>query len=169
MILRYYADSDVREWHDHTLRLFRTRCMIRTASLSRLTGSTSSTGRSRTSQAKYDPQRLRKVYERDLKRNRALNQTIDQTPSEAFKRYRKLDIAGNVAVVDDEGRSNGPQHCRGTLTAIGQGLRRRLRWTFWRISPPVQAIVSALSASLCWMATKPSVRTVAANFHSIRY
>jgi len=24
MILRYYADSDVREWHDHTLRLFRT-------------------------------------------------------------------------------------------------------------------------------------------------
>jgi len=25
--------------------------------------------------------------------------------------------------------SNGPQHCRATLTAIGQGLRHRLRWT----------------------------------------
>jgi hypothetical protein len=43
------------------------------------------------------------VYERDLKRNPDLNQSIGQTPSEAFKRYGKLDIAGNVAVVDDEG------------------------------------------------------------------
>lgn len=24
MILRYYADADVREWHDHALRLLRT-------------------------------------------------------------------------------------------------------------------------------------------------
>jgi len=147
MILRYYADSDVREWHDHTLRLFRTLydthgIAVEIDRIDEQHGTIADfPGEIRSSTPE-------EVYERDLKRNRALNQTIDQTPSEAFKRYGKLDIAGNVAVVDDEGTVNGPQHCRGTLTAIGQGLRRRLRWTFWRISPPVQAIVSALSASL---------------------
>jgi len=56
MILRYYADSDVREWHDHTLRLFRTLYDTHGIAVGS-TGSTSSTGRSRTSQAKYDTRR----------------------------------------------------------------------------------------------------------------
>jgi len=106
MILRYYADSDVREWHDHTLRLFRTLydthgIAVEIDRIDEQHGPiTDFPGEIRYSTPE-------EVYERDLKRNRALNQTIDQTPSEAFKRYRKLDIAGNVAVVDDEELSMG--------------------------------------------------------------
>jgi hypothetical protein len=102
MILRYYADADIREWHDHTLRLLRTlhdkqgiaveidRIDERHGPITDFPGEVRS----------LTPE---DVYERDLKRNRDLNQTIDRTPSEAFKRYGKFAIAGNVAVVDNEG------------------------------------------------------------------
>lgn len=57
------------------------------------------------------------VYERDLKRNRDLNAVIEQTPSEAFKHYGTLSIAGNVAVVDAEGTVQWPS----TLPAYADG------------------------------------------------
>ena len=49
----------------------------------------------------------------NLKCNRDLTQSLDQTPSEAFARSGTLDIAGNVAVVDDEGIIVEPSslHC----------------------------------------------------------
>ncbi|PHQ46943.1 zinc ribbon domain-containing protein [Halorubrum sp. C3] len=102
MILRYYADAEIREWHDHTLRLFRTLydthgIAVEIDRIDEQHGTIADFPGEIRSSTPED------VYERDLKRNRALNQTIDQTPSEAFKRYGKLDIAGNVAVVDDEG------------------------------------------------------------------
>ncbi|ELY55799.1 hypothetical protein [Natronococcus jeotgali] len=102
MILRYYADADVREWHDHTLRLLGTLHDVHgiAVEIDRIDEQhgplTEFPGEVRS----LTPA---EVYERDLKRNQNLNQTIDQTPSEAFKRYGKLDVAGNIAVVDDEG------------------------------------------------------------------
>ena len=42
-------------------------------------------------------------YERDLKRNQTLNKLIEETPSEAYKRYGTLETAGNVAVVSAGG------------------------------------------------------------------
>jgi len=168
MILRYYADSDVREWHDHTLRLFRTLydthgIAVEIDRIDEQHGPiTDFPGEIRYSTPE-------EVYERDLKRNRALNQTIDQTPSEAFKRYRKLDIAGNVAVVDDEGTVQWASTLPGYADGYRPGAASQTAMDFLRILPPIQATVSALSVSLCWMATKPSVRTVATNFHSVRY
>ncbi|NKE36534.1 zinc ribbon domain-containing protein [Natronococcus sp. JC468] len=102
MILRYYADADVREWHDHTLRLLGTLHDVHgiAVEIDRIDEQhgplTEFPGEVRS----LTPE---EVYERDLKRNQNLNQTIDQTPSEAFKHYGKLDVAGNIAVVDDEG------------------------------------------------------------------
>lgn len=102
MKIRYYADADVRGWHDHALRLLRTihddhaitveidRVEERYGPITDFPGDVRQT----------TPE---DVYERDLKNNRALIDTIDQRPSEAYKRSGKLTIAGNVAVVDDEG------------------------------------------------------------------
>lgn len=101
MKLRYYADADIREWHDHTLRLLGTLHDDHgiTIEINRIDEQhgpiTGFPGEVRYSTPEA-------VYERDLKRNRALNQSIEPTPSEGFKRYGKLDIAGNVAVVDEE-------------------------------------------------------------------
>lgn len=102
MNARYYADADVREWHEHTLRLLRTLHDEHgiTVEIDRIDEQhrpiTDFPG-----EVRYPSPE--EVYERDLKRNQDLNQTIDPTPSEAFKRYGTLDIAGNIAVVDDEG------------------------------------------------------------------
>lgn len=102
MTVRYYADPDVRSWHDHALRLLRTlhdehaitveitRVEKRYGPVTDFLGDIRQTS----------PQ---DVYERDLKNNRDLIETIDQRPSTAYKRSGALDIAGNVAVVDDEG------------------------------------------------------------------
>lgn len=102
MNVRYYADADIWEWHEHTLRLLRTLHDEHgiTVEIDRIDEQhgpiTDFPG-----EVRYPSPEA--VYERDLKRNRDLNQTIDPTPSEAFKRYGTLDIAGNIAVVDDEG------------------------------------------------------------------
>jgi hypothetical protein len=102
MNLRYYADADIQELHDHILRLLRTLhdehdIIIEIDRIDQQHGPiTDFPG-----EVRYPSPE--DVYERDLKRNRDLNQTIDPTPSEAFKRYGTLDIAGNIAVVDDEG------------------------------------------------------------------
>lgn len=102
MILRYYADAEVREWHDHTLRLLRTLhdehdIAVEINRIDEQHGPITDVP----GEVQYPTPE--EVYERDLKRNRDLNQVIDQTPSEAFKHYGTLDIAGNVAVLDDEG------------------------------------------------------------------
>ena len=90
MVLRDYANTEVRAWHDYTLRLLGTlhdeygiaveidRIDEQHGAITDFPGEV----RSLTTE---------EVYERDLKRNRALNQSIDQTPSEAFKHYGKLD------------------------------------------------------------------------------
>ena len=102
MKLRYYADADHRGWHDHTLRLLRELHDDHDilVEIDRIDEQhepiTDFPGKVRASTPE-------EVYERDLKRNSDLNQSIEPTPSEGFKRYGKLDIAGNVAVVDDEG------------------------------------------------------------------
>lgn len=102
MKVRYYADAELREWHEHAIRLLR---RIRdehgiSVEIDRIdeqhTPITNFPGRIR----RLTPE---EVYERDLKRNRDLNEVIEQTPSDAFKRYGKLEIAGNVAIVDGEG------------------------------------------------------------------
>jgi len=101
MRVRYYADADHRGWHDHTLRLLRELYDDHgiTVEIDRIDEQhgpiTDFPGEVRASTPE-------EVYERDLKRNSDLNQSIEPTPSEGFKRYGKLDIAGNVAVVDDE-------------------------------------------------------------------
>lgn len=102
MILRYYADADNREWHDHALRLLRRLhdehdIVVEIDRIDEQHGPITDFPGEVRSLTPED------VYERDLKRNPDLNQRIDRTPSEAFKRYGKFDIAGNVAVVDDDG------------------------------------------------------------------
>lgn len=120
MNVRYYADADVREWHEHTLRLLRTlhddhgiaveivRIDDRHGSITNFPGEV----RSSTPET---------VYERDLKRNRDLNQSIDQTASEAFTRYGKLVIAGNIAVIDDGGTVQWASTLPGCADGYGLG------------------------------------------------
>lgn len=116
MRVRYYADADVREWHDHTLHLLKTLYDEHdlVVAIDRIDDQhgpiTDFPGEVRSSTPEA-------VYERDLKRNRILNQNIKSTPSEGFKRYGKLDIAGNIAIVDDE----GTVHWASTLPGYADG------------------------------------------------
>lgn len=102
MKVRYYADADIREWHEHAIRLLRQlhdehRIAVEIDRIDEQHGPiTDFPG-----EIRYPTPE--EIYERDLKRNRDLNRSIDPTPSDGFKRYGKLHIAGNVAVVDDEG------------------------------------------------------------------
>lgn len=102
MKVRYYAAPDVESWHTHTLRLLQTihdkhdiaveidRVEERYSPVTEFPGDVRQTS-------------AQEVYERDLKNNRDLIDTINQRPSKAYKRSGTLDIAGNVAIVDDEG------------------------------------------------------------------
>ncbi|MDL0126656.1 zinc ribbon domain-containing protein [Halobacterium salinarum] len=102
MKVRYYADAEVQSWHEHTIRLLRTihdehglsveidRIDERYNSITDFPG-------------KIRHPIPEEVYERDLKRNRDLSERIDQRPSDAYKRYGNFDIAGNIALTDDEG------------------------------------------------------------------
>jgi hypothetical protein len=102
MEIRYYADADIREWHEQVLRLLRALhddhgIVVEIDRIDDQHGPiTEFPGEVRSSMPE-------EVYERDLKRNRALNQSIEPTPTERFKQYGKLNIAGNVALVDDGG------------------------------------------------------------------
>lgn len=118
MIIRYYADAHVRKWHEQALRLLQRlhdehgitveidRIDCQHGQITGVPGDVRST----------TPE---DVYERDLKRNRDLARRIDQPPSEAFNRSGTLDIAGNVAVVDDEGLV----HWASTLPGYADGYR----------------------------------------------
>jgi len=100
--VRYYADAAIREWHEHAVRSLRRlhdehgipveidRIDDQHGSIPDFLGD-----------VRYSTPET--VYERDLKHNRALTAVIEQPPSKAYKRDGELDIAGNVAVVDDGG------------------------------------------------------------------
>lgn len=120
MMVRYYGDADVRGWHDHTLQLLRTLhdahdIVVEIDRINDQHGPIADfPGDVRASTPG-------EVYERDLKRNRALNQSIEPTPSEGFKRYGKLDIAGNIAVADDEGTVHWASTLPGYADGYGPG------------------------------------------------
>ncbi|MXV60971.1 zinc ribbon domain-containing protein [Natronorubrum sp. JWXQ-INN-674] len=102
MKVRYYADAEVQSWHEHTIRLLRTIHDERGLSVEidrideRYSSITDFPGKIR-----YPTPEA--VYERDLKRNRDLTERIDHRPSDAYKPYGNFDIAGNIALVDEEG------------------------------------------------------------------
>lgn len=102
MKLRYYADSEVREWHEHALRCLTTLHDEHdiTVEVERIDEQHGPLPGFLGEVRQSDPEA---VYERDLKRNRTLNERIEQRPSEAYKRYGNFEIAGNVAVVADDG------------------------------------------------------------------
>ncbi|AXR79925.1 Zn-ribbon domain containing protein (plasmid) [Natrarchaeobaculum sulfurireducens] len=127
--MRYYADADIREMHNHAIRLL--------ADLHDEHGIAVEIDRI---DEHHDPitdfpgevRRLtpEEVYERDLKRNRALNAVIEQAPSEAFKRYGKLDIAGNVAIVDEEGSVQWASTLPGYADGYGPGFESQTAMDF---------------------------------------
>ena len=129
MNVRYYADADVQEWHEHTLQLLRTLhdehgIIVEIDRIDEQHGAiTDFPG-----EVRYPSPEG--VYECDLKRNRDLNQTIDPTPSEAFKRYGTLDIAGNIAVVDDEGTVQWASMLPGYADGYGPGAESQTAMDF---------------------------------------
>jgi hypothetical protein len=142
MKLRYYADADIREWHEHAVRVLRRvqdehsisveidRINEQHGSISDFPGEV----RHPTAEA---------VYERDLKHNRALNSVIEQTPSEAYKRYGDLDIAGNIAVVDDGGIVQWASTLPGYADGYRPGAESRTAMDF------LEDIVSSPSNRVC--------------------
>ena len=142
MRLRYYADSDIREHHEHVLRLLRTLHDNHgiVGEIDRIDEQhgpiTEFPGEVRTSTPED-------VYERDLKRNRALNQSIEPTPSDGFKRYGKLDIAGNVALVDDAGTVQWASTLPGYADGYGPGVEDQTAMDF------LEEIATAPSNRFC--------------------
>jgi hypothetical protein len=129
MKLRYYADPDIREWRDHAVRLLRTvhedhGIPVEIEQIDEQHGEiVDFPGEVRVSTPE-------EVYERDLKRNSALNETIEPTPSEGFKHYGKLDIAGNIAVVDDEGTVQWASTLPGYARGYGPGAESQTAMDF---------------------------------------
>jgi hypothetical protein len=100
--IRYYGDAELREWHDRAIHLL-TRIQedhevpVEIARVNNRYGLDDDfPGEVRS----HDPEA---IYERDLKRNSALNRAIGPTPSEAFRPSGRFTIAGNIAVVGDGG------------------------------------------------------------------
>lgn len=142
MIIRYYADADIRAWHDHVLHLLGTLHEEHgiTVEIDRIDEQhgpiTDFPGEVRSLTPKD-------VYERDLKRNPDLNQSIDQAPSEAFERYGKLDIAANVAVVDEEGTVQWASTLPGYADGYGPGAESQTAMDF------LEDIATAPSNRIC--------------------
>lgn len=100
MRVRYYADAEVWNWHDHMLQLLETihtehgiaveihRVVDRFGPLTEFPGDVRETT-------------AQEVYERDLKHNPDLIDELRITPSDAYKPNGTLDVAGHVALVDD--------------------------------------------------------------------
>ncbi|MFC7074695.1 zinc ribbon domain-containing protein [Halovenus rubra] len=101
MKIRYYADADIQEWHDHTLRLLRTvhnnhDILVEIVQIDEQYGPiTNFPGEVRSSTPED-------VYERDFKQNRDLAANISRPPSKVYKFEGDIDIAGHVAVVTDD-------------------------------------------------------------------
>ncbi len=147
MILRYYADADNRDWHGHVLRLLRQLhdehgLTVEIDRIDEQHGAITDFPGEVRSLTPED------VYERDLKRNSDLNQRIDRTPSEAFKRYGKFDIAGNVAVVDDDGTVRWASTLPGYADGYGPGAESKTAMDFLEdiaTSPSNRICVECLS------------------------
>jgi hypothetical protein len=100
VIIRYYADAEVRDWHgymvthlkrirdEHGISVEIDRIEPRHGPIENFPGA-------------INYSTAEEVYERDLKNNRVLIKNIDQRPSEAYKRNGDVDVAGHVAIVDD--------------------------------------------------------------------
>lgn len=142
MNLRYYADADIQELHDHTLRLLRTLHDDHgiTVEIDRIDQQHEPITNFPGEIQHPSPE---DVYERDLKRNRDLNQTIDPTPSEGFKRYGTLDIAGNIAVVDDEGTVQWASTLPGYADGYRPGVESQTAMDF------LEAIAASPSNRIC--------------------
>jgi hypothetical protein len=142
MKLRYYADADIREWHEQILRLLRTLhddhgLVVEINRIDEQHGPiTEFPGEVRSSTPEA-------VYKRDLRRNRALNQSIEPTPSEGFKRYGKIDIAGNVALVDDAGTVQWVSTLPGYADGYGPGVEDQTAMDF------LEEIATAPSNRFC--------------------
>lgn len=147
MKLRYYADSDIRELHNHVLRLLEKvhdnhDIPVETDRINEQHGPiTDFPGEVQASTRE-------EVYKRDLKRNHALNESIEPTPSEGFKRYGRLDIAGNVAVVDNEGTVRWASTLPGYADGYGPGAESQTAMDFLEdiaISPNNRICVECLN------------------------
>lgn len=129
MKIRYYGDSDIENWHTHTLRLLRTvheehdiaveieRVEAQYGPITEFPGDVRQTT-------------AQDVYERDLKYNRTLIDTIEQRPSQAYKRSGTLDVAGNVAIVDDEGTVQWASTLPGYADGYGPGAESQTAMDF---------------------------------------
>lgn len=101
MKVRYYADADIREWHDQTLRLLRKLhnnhdIRVEVVQIDEQYGPiTDFPGEVRSSTPED-------VYERDFNQNRDLAANIGRPPSKVYKFGGDFDIAGHVAVVTDD-------------------------------------------------------------------
>jgi hypothetical protein len=102
MRVRYYADAEIRNWHEQALR-----CLTAVQDQHDITVEIERIDEQHGQLSEFPGEvwstMPEDVYERDLKRNQTLNKRIDETPSQAYKRHGTLKIAGNVAVVADEG------------------------------------------------------------------
>jgi hypothetical protein len=142
MKLRYYADAEVENWHSHMVRLLRTvhdehgipveidRTNERFGPITDFPGD-------------IRHPTPAKVYERDLKNNRDLIDRIDQQPSKAYKRSGNLEIAGNIAVVDDEENVQWASTFPGYADGYGPGLERQTALDF------VEEVADSPSNRIC--------------------
>lgn len=146
MKIRYYADAAVMNWHDHMVRLLRTihdkhGISVEIDRITEQYGSiTDFPGDIRYPTAT-------EVYERDLKNNRDLIDAIDQRPSQAYKRSGTLDVAGNVAIVDDEGTVQWASTLPGYADGYGPGAEPQTAMDFIEdiaTSPSNRVCVSCL-------------------------
>jgi hypothetical protein len=142
MRLRYYADAGVRNWHEQALRCLTTLHEEHdvTVEIERID--------EQHGQLPEFPGEVRsatpeEVYERDLKRNRTLNERIEETPSEGYKRYGKLEIAGNVAVVSADGSVEWATTLPGYADGYGLGVELKTAMDF------LEDIASDPSSRIC--------------------
>lgn len=146
MKVRYYADEEIGEMHEYAIRLLRQihdehDISVEIDRIEPHHGAiTDFPGEVRHSTPE-------EVYERDLKRNRDLNEAIEQTPSEAFKHYGKLDIAGNVAIVDEGGTVQWASTLPGYADGYGPGTESQTAMDFLEdiaVSPSNRICVKCL-------------------------
>lgn len=142
MKVRYYADAEIRNWHEHAVR-----CLTTLHDEHAIAVEIDRIDEQHGSLPDF-PGEVRhaepvEVYERDLKRNRTLNERIDQRPSEAYKRYGKLDIAGNIAVVADDGTVEWASTLPGYADGYRPGVESETAMDF------LEDIVSAPSNRIC--------------------
>lgn len=142
MRVRYYADAPVQAWHEQSLRMLgrlhdEHSIPVEVDRIDALHGPIADfPGEVRSSTAE-------EVYERDLKRNRALNQSIEPTPSEGFRRYGEFEIAGNVAVVDAEGTVQWASTLPGFAEGYGPGAEHQTAIDF------LEGMVSSPGNRIC--------------------